>query len=157
MNEGGNGKGYKHTKESLEKNRIAHLKENLSEEVRKKMSNAKKNEETRLRLLSYIQGNQFAKGHKVSDEVRQKMSEGHKGLYVGDKAPWAKCVVVLTLDGEYVEEFTCIHYAVLKYNASSSAISACCKGKRNKHKGFKWLYKDDYLKLIEGRGWIQND
>lgn len=29
---------------------------------------------------------------------------------------------------------------------SHSKISNCCKGKRNKHKGYEWLYLDDFVK-----------
>lgn len=61
-------------------------------------------------------------------------------------------VVKLTLDGEYLETYDSITEATRKNNMKSSAsISSCCSGYDNRKKagGFKWMYKEDYDKLLD--------
>jgi group I intron endonuclease len=55
-----------------------------------------------------------------------------------------KAVVQLTLDGQYVAEFKTIKEAIDVVGGSDSNLTACCKGRQNSHKGFKWVYKKDY-------------
>lgn len=58
--------GYKHTKETKEKIRLAHLGKKASEETKQKMS------------LSRM-GNTNCLGYKASEETRKKLSKIHKG------------------------------------------------------------------------------
>lgn len=62
-----------------------------------------------------------------------------------------KSVVKLNDSLELLEVYSSIIEAALKNNIKSySHISSCCKGKRNVAGGFKWMYKDDYDKMILG-------
>ena len=57
----------------------------MSEAQKFKLSKAKKgkklnlSEETRIRMIEFRKGNQYALGNKLSEETRRKMSESHKG------------------------------------------------------------------------------
>lgn len=45
-----------------------------------------------------------------------------------------------TLDGRFIKQYPSIHAAARSVNTSPGNITECCKGKRNKAKGFKWKY-----------------
>ena len=78
INRGGNHgfSGRNHTDEAKEKNRIAHLRENLSEETLEKMSVAAKARVTE-EFRELIR--EFNRNRIYTDEMRQKISEKHKG------------------------------------------------------------------------------
>lgn len=60
-----------------------------------------------------------------------------------------KSVVKINDSLELLDVYSSITEAALKNNIKSySHISSCCKGKRNVAGGFKWMYKDDYDKMI---------
>ena len=61
----------------------------------------------------------------------------------GKEAPRSVPVIQLTLDGEFVKEWECIRQANKIFKGH---ISCCCRGKRNSAAGYKWVYKEDYLK-----------
>jgi len=76
--EGGEGTyGYKHTKESKEKNRISHLKENLSKETLEKIRNSrlgkKASDETKAKIAK------ASLGRTHSEEVKSKIGLARKG------------------------------------------------------------------------------
>lgn len=59
-------------------------------------------------------------------------------------------VVQLTMEGEYIAEFDEIHEAYVSIGKTDNGvISQVCKGRRNSHAGFKWMYKNDYKKLVD--------
>lgn len=61
-----------------------------------------------------------------------------------------KSVVQLTLDGEYVKTFDIATNAYKELGKKDNGmISQCCKGKRGKYSGYRWLYLEDYLRLKE--------
>lgn len=73
--------GKKHSEETILKNKISHLKENLSTETRLKMSNSQKgkklSEETKKKLSAFLKGNTYTLGSKASEKTRQMMRESH--------------------------------------------------------------------------------
>ena len=107
----------------------------ISEESRKKMSEAKK---------GCIPWN---KGIPASEEQKKRHSEIMKG-----HIPWNKGICGYTtkkkkriyqysLDGTLINIYDSVKEAAEKTNANPSGIVQCCKGIYNKSKGFKWSYK----------------
>lgn len=64
---------------------------------------------------------------------------------------FSRKVVQLTNTYELINEFISIKGASKHINISSSIISACCKGKYKTAGGYKWMYKEDYDKLIHNQ------
>lgn len=60
-----------------------------------------------------------------------------------------RSVVQLTIDGQYVTEFSSIKEAKSVLNMPNIHIVDCCQGKRPNAGGFKWRYKDEYEKEQE--------
>ena len=60
-----------------------------------------------------------------------------------------RSVVQLTLDGQYMAEFSNIKEAKRKLNMPNIHVGDCCQGKRPNAGGFKWRYKDEYEKEQE--------
>lgn len=119
-------------------------------EHRKKLSESKKgrklSEEHKEKLRALLSGskNPFY-GKKHTEEARAKMSNAKKG----EKAPQARAVVQLTSDGEFIAEYPTAKQGAEAVNGDKSTIIKCCKGKKKHHKGYKWMYKEDYLALKE--------
>lgn len=104
--------------------------------------------------------------HKVTEETREKLREAmnkNKDLYKQNgkdnpfyghshseeqKSKWRKekgtPVVQLTLNGEFINKFDSMSEPEY-LGFSHTYISNCCKGKQEKHKGYKWMYLEDYL------------
>ena len=55
----------------------------------------------------------------------------------------SKRVLQFTLDGEFVREFESTHECG-RNGFYQSAVVACCRGERKTHKGYKWIYYNDY-------------
>lgn len=94
-------------------------------------------EETKLKLSRARMG----KTH--SQESKNKIGNARRGK----KSTLRKAIVQLTLDNTFIDE----HDNIKKLDELgfyNSAIVMCCKGKRNTHKGYKWMYKDEYLLQI---------
>lgn len=107
----------------------------FSEEHKRKISEARKGK--------YNGEKNYMFGKHHTDETRRKMSEAAKGKYVGTNCWCSRAVVQLTLDGEFVKEWSYIKEAN-QYGFNRTCISDCCRGKRPHHKGYKWQYADDY-------------
>ena len=58
-------------------------------------------------------------------------------------------IVKLSVNDEYICEYDSITTAAKYNNTFISSIYECCNGNRKTSGGFKWMYKDDYLNLIE--------
>ncbi len=97
------------------------------------------------------------KGRIFSKETRYKLSKSRAGKIhteesknkIGDarkgkKSTLRKSVVQLTLDNTFINEYDNIR-ELDKLGFYNSAIVMCCKGSRRTHKGYKWMYKDEYL------------
>lgn len=55
-------------------------------------------------------------------------------------------VVAISLNDNSVNVYNSMAEAEAE-GFTKSAICQCCRGKRNKHKGYKWMYKSDYDEL----------
>ena len=68
--------------------------------------------------------------------------EAHK------KRGTCKEVVQLSLNGEYINTYFNMHEAAREIEGSFAHISSCCncRYKREKHKGFLWMFSTDYYK-----------
>lgn len=166
--------GCHHSEESRRKISLNNARHNsyLSEEERKKIGDfhrgKKYSEETR-RKISKNNGMHKIKNDPVkleqfrekvrsamprgkdsdrygthwSEEVRRKISDSRKGKTVGADNPSARAVVQLTLDGEFVREYS---YArqTRDYGFDPSSVGSCCRGQYKQHKGYRFMYKDDY-------------
>lgn len=62
--------------------------------------------------------------------------------FSGGLSPSAKPVLQYSLDGNFIAEYDCIRSAAKITGAYDTAIGACCRGKRNKAKGYLWKYKN---------------
>lgn len=58
-----------------------------------------------------------------------------------------KMVAQMSLDGIIINIYNSISQASKETNSSDSAISLCCKHSLNKHKGFKWCYATEEMKI----------
>ena len=56
-------------------------------------------------------------------------------------------VAQMSLDGIIINIYNSISQASKETNFSDSAISLCCKHSLNKHKGFKWCYATEEMKI----------
>lgn len=56
----------------------------------------------------------------------------------------SKPVIQLDLDGNFVRELKSCREGLI-YGFDNSSISACCRGVRKVHKGFKFVYKENYM------------
>jgi len=119
-------KGYKHTDETKEKLRFAHLGRKLPKSQRENISKA-------------------GFGRKHSDETKKKLSEINKRIKLSDdykKSHELKAteVVQMDLDGNVIKVWKRIKEASTHLNIPSSNIVHCCKGNRKTSGGFKWAY-----------------
>ena len=130
----------------------------LSEETRKKLSEANKGQkqtpQQRKALMNYLVG------HKVSDETRQKLREANIGrtpwnkgkkaseeakeknrivaIKLGKIPPYIKPTKVMCV--ETGEVFQQIKYAGEKYGICPANITAVCRHRREKAGGYHWKY-----------------
>ena len=130
-----------------------------SAQQRARMSEAhrgKKHSEETKRKIS-----EATKGRVVSDETRRRMSEAKKnqarpniqrGLH-----PNAKRVRQLTMDGEVVRVWDSLRSVTDDPQfPSTSIISECCHGRREKYKGFRWEYETPGTPQTETAGEREN-
>lgn len=105
--------------------------EKLSEETKQKISNANKG-----RHLTEEHKKNISKatiGKHLSEETKEKIRKTNKDKHQGKK------VGQYTLDGELI----CIYDSITEtknYGYKPSKVSMCCRGERNKHKGYVWKY-----------------
>lgn len=147
-------KGKKHSEESKQKNRIAHIGKATwngkrhSEESKKKMSQSalgkKVSETTRKKMGDSKRGIKFSKEHKM------KLSESAKGEnnnYVrylkrtGLPHVNSKPVIQFSLDGKIIKEWVNANIASKELNLSYKAINGCLIGKSKTSQGYIWKYK----------------
>ena len=90
--------------------------------------------------LGYKHGAKSTEKHRqaglnLSPESRQKISESK-----------FKPIVQLSLDGEFVKRWNSIKEVCDTLGFQQSSISTCCANKNNvkQHKGFIWVWEDDY-------------
>ena len=84
-------------------------------------------------------------GCKHTEETKQKISDNKKGKYIGKDNHGSKKVVQLTLDKKIIKIWDCMTDANRERGFNINCISRCCKKKNKSHKGFIWLYYEDYI------------
>lgn len=97
------------------------------------------------------------KGLEWSDEVKKKISEGLKGKLKGVPKSdehkkkiglaHSKAIIQIMQDGSTREWVSAAEAGRNGYNFSH--ICACCRGERNKHRGSRWMYKEDYEDMLK--------
>lgn len=59
-------------------------------------------------------------------------------------------IIQLSLNGEFIREWeSLVKASKFLGQADSSAISRVCRGKSKTSGGYKWMYKEDYEKLLQ--------
>lgn len=87
-----------------------------------------------------------SKPHTI-DNVEPCCKECNSKIYGNDTS---KQVYQCTLDEELVAIWESVSEAARQTGFNLGHISECCRGKRKKHMNFKWYFKSDYEKLLEG-------
>jgi hypothetical protein len=85
----------------------------------------------------------------LSVETKQKISEYAKSR-VGELHPRAKAIVQLTLRGKFVAEHATTVELEDRYGWKRSTINDCLKGRKGSAYGYRWFYKDTYVKHLAG-------
>lgn len=87
------------------------------------------------------------KGVPMSDELRKKLSEIHKGTNIGKNNPnygHGKAVIKLDRDGNIMAEYKTAAEASRITGIKLANIIECCNGKSKTAFGYQWIYKKDY-------------
>lgn len=70
--------------------------------------------------------------------------------YIPHESHQKRSVVKLNSNLELLDAYDSITEAALKNDIKSFGhITSCCKGKRNSAGGFKWMYKEDYNRMVQ--------
>lgn len=93
-------------------------------------------------------------GKHHTEETKKKISEAQKGeksyMYgkAGKNNPNSKPVVQINPNtNEIVNTYPGVREAERQTGFDQSAISRCCRGEQKIHKGYKWMFLEDYEKL----------
>jgi hypothetical protein len=79
--------------------------------------------------------------------VREKDYINNNFIFYKDrKNKKYKNIIQLTIEGDFIKEW--IGAQDVYINLGIKGITACCKGKVKSCGGFKWMYKEDYEKLL---------
>ena len=124
----------------------------MPEEQRKKLSESRKGEKSNffgklpwnaLKKPPKSFGEAISRGLKGKTKGVKKSEEHKRKIGIAHAVP----VIQLTQDNKFVKEWESAAEAGRNgYNFSH--ICACCRGERTKHKGYKWMYKSDYEKIL---------
>lgn len=138
-------------------NRIENLRWVTPKENRNNELTKKHNSESQ--KGKYVGENHPNYGRKKTEEQKAKISKTKKesGVHKGENNPnygnrgelnsQSIKVVQLSLDGKLIKIWGSIGEASRNLGCDNSSISKCCRGKYSQHKGFKFMYYEDYLKL----------
>ena len=128
------------TKRKISENNIWNDKERC-EEARKKLSENHANVKGESHPM-------YGKHH--TEETKRKISETLTGKYCGENNPNSKPVIQIDPNtNEIVNTYSGTSEVARQTGFNQSAISSCCRGERKTHKGYKWMYLEDYNKLNE--------
>lgn len=127
----------------------------VPEETREKISKASKelwqNQEYR---QGRIEGNLGEKnpfyGKQHSEETRRILSEKAKEryqLYGPNKNLHTRHIVQLTMNGEFIAEYSSIKIASESTGVNKGNISNCCRGWYKSAGGYIWMYKEDWEEI----------
>lgn len=104
----------------------------------------------RMKVSKSLMGNQFAKGHKHSEETKEKVSENHAKFWLGKnrsentklKVSKSKSHPILqfNLDGKLINKFYGVSEAEEKVNVERSSLYRCLNGKTKTYKNHIWKW-----------------
>lgn len=137
-------KGRHHSEETKRKMSESLKGKHRSEEIKRKISEAKKGK--------YCGEKNHWYGKHRSEETKRKISESQKGKQLSEetKRKLSKPVVQIDLTtNKIVKVWESIREVGRQGGFTSSAIGACCNGKRKTHKGYKWMFLSDYKNSSE--------
>ena len=80
---------------------------------------------------------------KQSEETKKKLSESHKN---SDKTIRIKVVQLNKDTNELIKIWNSATEAEREGGFANNNINRCCRGKYKTHKGYKWMYYEDWLK-----------
>ena len=97
----------------------------------------KKHTPEQLKAISEAgKGNQYWRFRKpYSDEVKRKMSEANK----------KPIILIHPEDNSLVKEYASAREASVELRLHAPSIAAVCKNKKKHIKGYKFIYKSEYL------------
>ena len=112
-------------------------------------NSSRHSEETKLKISQSLKGrtdivrSKSQLGKKHSEETKKKISESGKARKNNIEWHINKCKTVLQIDenDNIINKYISAREAARQIGISSTAIILCCQGKRNKAKGFKWVYE----------------
>ena len=150
------GKNKLHIAETKEKIRNAHLGKTVSGETKEKLRKANsgekhplygthRTEETKKKIGDAQTGN---KNHMYGTHHSDDWKENVRQKLLGSKCYKAKSVVQLTKDLKFIKQWDCISEAQREIGVTG--IGAVCRGEHKTAGGFKWMFKQDYEKMIGG-------
>ena len=98
-------------------------------------------------------------GKKWSNEKKENLSLKMKGRYEGENnhmygkkrndniERFSKPVVQLNMNGTFIKEWSNMKSTKCD-GFRPQNVSQCCRCKKKSHGGFKWMYKEDYEKML---------
>lgn len=117
-----------------------------SEKQKQKWSNDKKGKHTSPSTEFKKGMTPWLKGKKVTEEHREKDRIAHLGKISKKRIP----IVQLDLEGNFIKEYAhCLDAAKEMGFKCEESIRKACKEHWRTSGGFKWMYKEDYEKMLE--------
>jgi group I intron endonuclease len=175
LREGGGNRG-KHSEESKQKNREAHIGKTHHEETKKIMSETRlgriHTDEAKQKIGEAHIGKTLSKetkqkikeaklGKTLSDETKQKISEIHLGVpksrehkqklsesKKGDNNHKSKRVYQYDIEGNFIGSFGSCGEAARHIEKHKSSISKCASEKQETAYGFKWSYSANVIQNV---------
>lgn len=89
------------------------------------------------------QATKSQKGIPKTDGTKRKISDSLKGRNTGKNHPRARAVIGIRIEDGAIFYYDCAQDTT-KDGFNRRHVSACCKGNRKTHKGYKWYYADEY-------------
>ena len=112
-------------------------------EVNHKDEDIRNNEVTNLEWCSHSYNINYG---TRNTKVKALLSGRKRPQFSGKNNNTSHAVVQLTLNGEFVQEFEFIKQAK-DQGFNVTCISDCCRGQQKSHKGYKWVYKENYSSI----------
>ena len=124
----------------LDKNKVIEIKYLLLEG--KSCSEISKIYDVTPSTISYINQNKTWKDVLIDENNVSNKVYLEKGAKPSSRIP----IIQLSIDGNFIKEWTSASEVSKVLNIDTSAIAKCCKGKQLTCKGYKWKYKSEYIK-----------
>ena len=145
--------GKHHTEETKIKISESCKGRTVSEGQRQKQSERLKGikftEEHKKKISESLKGRTFTDEHKKHIGETSKGRKHTKETKLKMIKSRSKAIIQLTINGDYIREWDSAKQAEIEGGFTNSNICVCCKGKRKSYKGYKWMYKTEYIKLKE--------